>query len=188
MEASRHDRSNQHKNNLNAPFPSLVTGSGPISVGKQNGIWTIGYSVAGFGQSDPSMAQLTSGAVLVWDSVAQTFSQVPLINLFNFARFMAGSAVVNFATINVDTPILHQLADNELSYSDDRHCQCERITSQRRPGDCLPGPAAACQRCLRRGGAHHNHIRPQCCQQRADTGSRHGRDGDVGCKNAVFPQ
>ena len=41
--------------NLNAPFPSLVTGSGPISVGKQNGIWQIGYSVAGFGQGDPSL-------------------------------------------------------------------------------------------------------------------------------------
>ena len=32
--------------NLNAPFPSLVTGSGPITVSKMNGIWQIGYSAA----------------------------------------------------------------------------------------------------------------------------------------------
>lgn len=85
--------------NLNAPFPSLVTGSGPISVGKQNGIWQIGYSVSGFGQGDPTLAQLPTSAVVVWDPVAQTFSQVSLLNLLNFSRFMAGSVLANFNAV-----------------------------------------------------------------------------------------
>ena len=65
--------------NLNAPFPSLVTGSGPISVNKMNGIWSIGYSVANLSkQNPPPAAGLTTGYVTVWDSQANAFYNVPL--------------------------------------------------------------------------------------------------------------
>ena len=32
--------------NVQVPFPALVTGSGPITVTKVNGVWQIGFSVA----------------------------------------------------------------------------------------------------------------------------------------------
>ena len=64
------------------PFPSLVTGSGPITVSKMNGIWQIGYSVAGINvQPIPPAGNQPTDYVLVWDSVAKTFFQVPLSTL-----------------------------------------------------------------------------------------------------------
>lgn len=67
------------KFNLNAPFPSLVTGSGPITVSKMNGIWSIGYTVANLAkQNPPPAAGLTTGYVTVWDSQANAYYNVPL--------------------------------------------------------------------------------------------------------------
>lgn len=82
--------------NLNAPFPSLVTGSGPISVGKQNGIWQIGYSIAGLAiQPQPPAGNLATDYVLVWDSVAQTFVQVPLSALAGGGAKLLNTMVAN---------------------------------------------------------------------------------------------
>ena len=65
--------------NLNAPFPSLVTGSGPITVSKMNGIWSIGYSVSNLAkQTTPPASALATGFVTVWDSQANAFYNVPL--------------------------------------------------------------------------------------------------------------
>lgn len=65
--------------NLNAPFPSLVTGSGPITVSKMNGIWNIGYSVATLAQQSGLPATALAGDfVTVWDSQANAFYNVPL--------------------------------------------------------------------------------------------------------------
>ena len=65
--------------NLNAPFPSLVTGSGPITVNKMNGIWSIGYSVSNLAkQTTPPASALATGFVTVWDSQANAFYNVPL--------------------------------------------------------------------------------------------------------------
>lgn len=60
------------------PFPALVTGSGPISIGKANGIWTVGYNPNVFPVSNPPAGSLPTDYVLVWDSVQGVFVQVPL--------------------------------------------------------------------------------------------------------------
>jgi hypothetical protein len=35
---------------VQVPFPAYVRGSGPVTVAKQNGVWTVGFSVAIFSQ------------------------------------------------------------------------------------------------------------------------------------------
>lgn len=67
--------------NLLAPFPSLVTGSGPITIGKQNGIWTIGFSIAFMGTQVPPPANYPTDYILVYDSIANTFFKMPLNTL-----------------------------------------------------------------------------------------------------------
>lgn len=60
------------------PFPSLVEGSGPITIGKVNGIWTVNYTTTQFAISNPPTASLPTDYVLVYDSVVKQFIQVPL--------------------------------------------------------------------------------------------------------------
>jgi hypothetical protein len=50
------------------PFPSLVQGSGPITVAKNNGIWTIGSTEVGGGNvsNDTVPAAPTSGQIAAW--------------------------------------------------------------------------------------------------------------------------
>lgn len=56
------------------PFPSVVQGSGPISVAKANGVWTIGYDISRFPIRDPQ----PNDYVLVWDPTLNAFAAVPL--------------------------------------------------------------------------------------------------------------
>lgn len=69
--------------NLNAPFPSLVQGYGPVTISKQNGIWTVGFSVSNLGiQNPPPWANYSTDYALVFDSVARQFIQVPLSSFY----------------------------------------------------------------------------------------------------------
>lgn len=63
--------------NAQFPFPSLVQGSGPIGISKQNGIWTVSLSFASFGLSTgvPNPATTYS---LVWDSSTGIFYVIPI--------------------------------------------------------------------------------------------------------------
>jgi hypothetical protein len=73
--------------NLQAPFPALVQGSGPVVIGKQAGIWTVQLSFAGLGVQTPPPANYATDYILVYDSVAQTFFKAPLTgSLFGRAR------------------------------------------------------------------------------------------------------
>jgi len=67
--------------NTSFPFPSLVIGSGPITVGKANGIWTVGFSIAILGQVTPLPTQLTTDFVIVYNSLTNTYSKVSLTAL-----------------------------------------------------------------------------------------------------------
>jgi hypothetical protein len=68
--------------NVQVPFPALVVPSGPITLNKVNGIWTIGFAVSQLGQQNPPQpSALATDFVLVWDSVAQTFVQSSLSSL-----------------------------------------------------------------------------------------------------------
>jgi len=64
--------------NVKAPFPALVYGTGPITVMKTNGIWTIGFSIASFPVQTPPLTNYAADFVFVWDSVAQAFFQMPI--------------------------------------------------------------------------------------------------------------
>jgi hypothetical protein len=70
------------------PFPAQVRGSGPISIDKDSGIWTVGYDVSRFAVSTPPAA----GYVLVWDSASGQFVSVPVSDLGGGTG--AGTAVV----------------------------------------------------------------------------------------------
>lgn len=67
--------------NMSAPFPALVKGSGLVTLTKQNGIWTVGFSIANVAV----MPQATDPAVvsmLLWNSALNTFQQTTLAQLF----------------------------------------------------------------------------------------------------------
>ena len=67
--------------NIGAPFPALVQGSGPITIGKANGIWTVGFTIAAFGSQNPPIGNYPTDYVLAWDDVAKTFFKMSLTNL-----------------------------------------------------------------------------------------------------------
>lgn len=68
--------------NLTSPFPSLVRGSGPVTLGKQNGIWTAGLSTNGLGiQNPPPIGNFATDYFLVWDSIAKQWIQVPMASI-----------------------------------------------------------------------------------------------------------
>lgn len=65
--------------NTSAPFPSLVTASGPVTLAKANGIWKIGLSVAMLGVENVSNPATTY--LLLYDSVAGNWFKIPLSSL-----------------------------------------------------------------------------------------------------------
>ena len=59
------------------PFPTIVQGRGPISVGKTNGIWTVGYDISKF----PIRSPQPNDYILVWDSTLNVFAMVALATI-----------------------------------------------------------------------------------------------------------
>jgi hypothetical protein len=66
--------------NVRVPFPALVTGSGPVTVTKVNGIWTIGLNAGLLVTQNPPV-NFAADLVFVWDPVAKTFILAPLSGL-----------------------------------------------------------------------------------------------------------
>lgn len=64
--------------NTTVNFPSLVFGTGPIVVTKSNGVWTVGFSMAALAVQTPAPANYATDYFLMWDSVANTFFNVPI--------------------------------------------------------------------------------------------------------------
>ena len=97
--------------NLNAPFPALVTGSGPVTVGKQNGIWTVGFNMAQLGiQNPPATTSLPTDFALVYDSIVGQFIDVPLGSIL-------GSVLLNTLTAN-NSVSLSDTASIRTAYND----------------------------------------------------------------------
>jgi hypothetical protein len=98
------------------PFPALVTGSGPITINKQNGIWTVGYSVANIQvQNPPLPAAQPTDYVTVWDSVAQTFVNVPLSALVTKTGVLLNTMTASNIAILTDTNPYYSLY-NEFEF------------------------------------------------------------------------
>jgi len=60
------------------PFPSLVMGAGPVSVTKNNGIWTINLSATALAQESPTGSQLNNDLMLVFDPIVGNWFTVPM--------------------------------------------------------------------------------------------------------------
>jgi hypothetical protein len=56
------------------PFPALVQGSGPVTVAKNNGIWTIGHSITNVANQLPPPANYPTDYILFWDNQARPSS------------------------------------------------------------------------------------------------------------------
>lgn len=54
-------------------FPSSVIATGPISVTKANGIWSVNYAPNLLSFKVPAVADLPTDYVVVWDSVANSY-------------------------------------------------------------------------------------------------------------------
>lgn len=67
--------------NTTVNFPSLVFGTGPITVTKSNGVWTVGLSAAALVAQTPPVANYPTDFFLVYDSISGTFFQMPLSGL-----------------------------------------------------------------------------------------------------------
>jgi|SRR5215831_13461579 len=69
------------RTNVGAPFPSLVKGSGPISLIKLNGVWTIGYAPILLAPQTPPVSNYPTDYVVVWDDIAKVNFRMSLAQL-----------------------------------------------------------------------------------------------------------
>lgn len=78
--------------NAQLPFPSLVYGTGPITIGKSNGIWTVGFSIAAFGSIVPPAPNYPTDYLLGYDEVNKAFFSVSITNLISSINQSLGAA------------------------------------------------------------------------------------------------
>ncbi len=71
--------------NMSAPFPSKVKGSGPITIAKKNGVWTVGFSFLQLGTQIPPFANLNTDYLIFYDSLVDTVFRAPLTSLASTA-------------------------------------------------------------------------------------------------------
>ncbi len=69
--------------NVAVPFPAMVQGSSFITLGKTNGVWTVGASGRLVNTANPGI--VATDYVLVWDDVAQAWIKISLSNLITQA-------------------------------------------------------------------------------------------------------
>lgn len=68
------------------PFPAMVRGSGPITLTKLTGVWTIGFTIAAFGSQNPPIANYPTDFLLGWDAVAQQFFKISLSSIVSVVQ------------------------------------------------------------------------------------------------------
>jgi hypothetical protein len=87
--------------NTRVPFPSLVTGAGPITISKQNGIWTVGLQFQVLGTQTPPATSFPNDYIIVWDSVLNTYFKMPLSSVLS-----GGGQTARLPPANASVPIL----------------------------------------------------------------------------------
>lgn len=90
--------------NVRAPFPALVQQSGPITITKANGIWTVGFSITAFASVNPPTANYPTDYALCWDDVAKTFFKVSLQNLSQAIQGARNQRLVTTSPIAIGGP------------------------------------------------------------------------------------
>jgi hypothetical protein len=96
--------------NLNLPFPALVQGSGPVTVDKRNGVFTLGFDIIDLGTGVPLPANFNNDYLIYYDAVLRTFLKVPFSSLPGPARPQRSiktaldlPVTLNDSVLNVDT-------------------------------------------------------------------------------------
>lgn len=71
--------------NAQFPFPSLVQQSGPITITKTAGIWTVGFNISNL-TPVPNNTPAGNTILLVWNTLTNTFQQMPVSALPGLLR------------------------------------------------------------------------------------------------------
>jgi hypothetical protein len=87
--------------NVTAPFPALVVGTGPITLEKANGIWSVGFSIDRLAYVVPAPAALASDFLIAYDSAARTFFKLTLADVAAAANVSTPSYDSAAGTYNV---------------------------------------------------------------------------------------
>lgn len=93
--------------NIGAPFPVLVKGSGPVIISKQNGIWTVGFTVANLAAMPPG-TDPTTVEVFLYNTVTKTFQQTTIASLLTSLAIAPTSIGI------AQSPYAVQLSDSIL--------------------------------------------------------------------------
>jgi len=99
--------------NTAVPFPALVLGSGPVTISKNNGIWTIGFTITAFGTQVPLPGNYPTDFLMGWDAVNLTFFKVSITNLISSLNIQSGAARAQRTTTL--TPITVAGSDSIIS-------------------------------------------------------------------------
>lgn len=89
--------------NTQAPFPTMVVGAGPITIGKNLGVWQIGFSIIPFGSQNPPSANFPTDFLLGYDANANQFFKISLTNLL---ASLTPAASVRLQRLAITSPIV----------------------------------------------------------------------------------
>src|ERR1700730_15855963 len=78
--------------NAQLPFPVLGTETGPITIGKVNGIWQVGFTINAFGTQNPPSGNYPTDFLFAYDSVAKAFFKISITNLISSLNVLSGAA------------------------------------------------------------------------------------------------
>ena len=85
--------------NTMLPFPSLVTGNGPIAISKKNGIWGVGFTIDAFAEQIPPPPKWNADFILVWDHAAGVYFKMSIADLASIlVPTASGSRTQRFVT------------------------------------------------------------------------------------------
>ena len=99
--------------NTAVPFPALVQSNGPITISKNNGIWTIGFTITTFGAQVPLVGNYPTDFLMGYDTINKTFFSVSITNLISSINQSLGAARTQRTTTT--TPIVVQSTDQIIS-------------------------------------------------------------------------
>lgn len=99
--------------NTAVPFPALVQSNGPITISKNNGIWTIGFTITTFGAQVPLVGNYPTDFLMGYDTVNKTFFSVSITSLIASLAITTGSARLQRSV--TATPIVVQTTDQIIN-------------------------------------------------------------------------
>jgi hypothetical protein len=148
--------------NTQVPFPSLVSSTAPVTISKNNGIWTVGWSMASLGTQVPLPANYPTDYLVVWNSVLNTYYRTSFTNIISALNIITGARAQRSTTA---TPIVVSPTDQiitcniataaactlpaaaprnglPLTFKDLGQAQAHNITLTPSPGDTIDGLAS----------------------------------------------